>query len=396
MKYFSHLNTAVQLLQQYNGKLPFGIFIKQYFSQYKKYGSKDRKNISQLCYAYFRLGKALPELPVEERILTGLFFCSNEPNELLQHLKPEWNEKTSLSSEEKCSMLNTQCSLRDIFPWKEELSDGIDHEQFCASFLAQPDLFLRLRPGKEQTVKTKLQQARIVFREVNGSCLALPNASKADAVIDIDKEAVIQDYSSQRIGELMNLIRNSSLLNASESGAPTSVSIWDACAASGGKSILAYDIFRHIDLTVSDVRESILVNLQKRFAAAGIKQYHPLIADLSTPSLNIGNSTFDIIITDVPCSGSGTWSRTPEQLYYFDPKEINWYSALQKKIVHNVIPHLKPGSWLLYCTCSVFKKENEEMVKMITTDYHLQLHTIKMLKGYNQKADTLFAALFSA
>jgi 16S rRNA (cytosine967-C5)-methyltransferase len=383
MKYFSHLNTAVQLLQQYNGKLPFGIFIKQYFSQHKKYGSRDRKNISQLCYAYFRLGKALPDLPVEERILTGLFFCSNEPNELLQHLKPEWNAMAGLLLRDKID--HSLLTIHDIFPWQEALSEGIDHEQFCASFLVQPDLFLRLRPGKEQTVKTKLQQAGIVFREVSSSCLALPNASKADAVIEIDKEAVIQDYSSQRIGELLNLIRTS-----------TSPGIWDACAASGGKSILAYDIFRHIDLTVSDVRESILVNLEKRFAAAGIKQYHPFIADLSTSTLNIGNSTFDIIITDVPCSGSGTWSRTPEQLYYFDPKEIDRYSSLQKKIVHNVIPHLKPGGWLLYCTCSVFKKENEEMVKTITNDYHLQLHTMKLLKGYTQKADTLFAALFSA
>jgi 16S rRNA (cytosine967-C5)-methyltransferase len=105
MKYFSHLNTAVQLLQQYNGTQPFGSFIKQYFSQHKKYGSKDRKNISHLCYAFFRLGKALPQLPQEERILTALFLCSNEPNELLQNLKPAWNNNTRLAFNEKVQLL---------------------------------------------------------------------------------------------------------------------------------------------------------------------------------------------------------------------------------------------------------------------------------------------------
>jgi 16S rRNA (cytosine967-C5)-methyltransferase len=394
MKYFSHLNTAVQLLQQYSGKLPFGIFIKQYFSGHKKYGSKDRKNISQLCYSYFRLGKALQHLSVEEQILTGLFLCSNDPNELLQHLKPEWNEVVHLSLKEKFSILNSPSSILNVFPWKDELSEGIDHEQFCASFFIQPNLFLRVRPGKEQVVTSKLEQAGISFSEISNSCLALPNASKVDAVIEIDKEAVVQDYSSQRIGEFIEFIGTSTPAFAkATAGKP--LRIWDACAASGGKSILAHDLLSPIDLTVSDVRESILVNLKKRFAAAGIKHYHQLIADLSTSTLSIQRASFDIIITDIPCSGSGTWSRTPEQLHYFNATEIDRYSALQKKIVQNVIPHIKPGGWLLYCTCSVFKKENEEMVQFLTNEHHLKLHKSELLKGYDQKADTLFAALFT-
>src|SRR5437588_12163657 len=121
MKYFSHLNTAVQLLQQYNGKAPFGIFIKQYFSAHKKHGSKDRKNISHLCYCGFRTGKALQHLSIEEQIQTGLFLCSNEPNEILQHLKPEWNEMVHLSLKEKFSILNIPSSLFNVFPWKDEL-----------------------------------------------------------------------------------------------------------------------------------------------------------------------------------------------------------------------------------------------------------------------------------
>jgi 16S rRNA (cytosine967-C5)-methyltransferase len=392
MKYFSHMNTAVQLLQQYNGSLPFGSFIKQFFSQHKKYGSKDRKNISQLCYAFFRLGKALPQLPTEERILTGLFLCSPEPNELLQHLRPHWNDKAVMPVAEKVQLLKTDHSpltIHDLFPWAAELSEGMAYEPFCASFLTQPDLFLRLRPGREAMVKNKLQQAGISFHEINSACLALPNASKIDTVIATDREAVIQDHSSQRIGELMEFIR------ASTAPAPSApLRVWDACAASGGKSILAQDIFQRIDLTVSDVRKSILINLEKRFAAAGIKNYHSFIADLSTSTFNIQHSTFDIIITDVPCSGSGTWSRTPEQLYYFDPKEIDRYSALQKKIVQQAISNLKPGGFLLYCTCSVFKKENEEVVQYIREQHSLPLLKKALFTGYDQKADTLFGAVF--
>ena len=399
MKYFSHLNTAVQLLQQYNGSQPFGSFIKQFFSQHKKYGSKDRKNISHLCYAFFRLGKALSQLPTEERILTGLFLCSPEPNELLLHLRPDWNDKAHLPISEKAQLV--ALNVHDLFPWAAELSEGMAYEPFCASFLTQPDLFLRLRPGKEAVVKNKLQQAGISFLQINPSCLALPNATKIDTVIEADREAVIQDLSSQRIGELMELIRasQSTSTSPSASGSVPSTAlrtfrVWDACAASGGKSILANDIFPRIDLTVSDVRKSILINLEKRFATADIKHYHSFIADLSTSTFNIQNSLFDIIITDVPCSGSGTWSRTPEQLYYFDPLQIDRYSNLQKKIVNQAIQHLKPGGFLLYCTCSVFKKENEEVVQYIQEQHSLSLLKSALLTGYDQKADTLFGTVF--
>ena len=382
MKYFSHLNTAVQLLQQYNGAQPFGSFIKQHFSQHKKYGSKDRKSISHLCYAFFRLGKALPQLPAEERILTGLFLCSHEPNELLQYLKPEWNDQTHLPLADKVQLTTHPFTLNELFPWQEELSNDINYDSFCSSFLTQPDLYLRIRPGKEAAVKSKLQQAGIIFQELNPSCLALPNASKVDAIIEIDHEAVIQDYNSQRIGELMQGI---------DLKKPR---IWDACAASGGKSILAFDIFKQPDLTVSDIRQSILFNLEKRFTTSGIKSYNSFVGDLSSPTFNHRNSAFDIIITDVPCSGSGTWSRTPEQLYYFEPKQIDKYSDLQKKIVSNAIPYLKPGGFLLYCTCSVFKKENEEVVAFIQQQHSLQLKQSALLTGYTMKADTLFGALF--
>lgn len=366
MKYFSHLNTAVQLLQQYDGKQPFAHFLKQYFKANKKYGSKDRKNISQLCYAYFRLGKALPALAIEERILTGLQVCSPKPEELLQYLQPAQNASFNIT---------------DIFPWQDALSDGIDHPAFCNSFLIQPDLFIRIRPGAAQSVKSKLQQAGMPFKEISPTCLALPNASKADAVIALDKEAVIQDHSSQRIGEFLKQINS-----------PRRV--WDACAASGGKSILAYDLLKPIDLTVSDLRQSILINLEKRFATAGIQRYHSFIADLSAGPVNA--PPFDLIIADVPCSGSGTWSRTPEQLFYFEREAIDRYSDLQKKILHNIIPRLKPGGHLLYITCSVFKKENETIADYFRQQHGLQLQKMELLKGYEIKADTMFAALFTA
>jgi 16S rRNA (cytosine967-C5)-methyltransferase len=104
--------------------------------------------------------------------------------------------------------------------------------------------------------------------------------------------------------------------------------------------------------------------------------------------------TYDLVICDAPCSGSGTWGRTPEQLFFFSIDKLNHYSSLQKKIVSNAVKGLKKGSCLLYITCSVFIAENEEVVNFIQKQFALQLVNQQYYVGYDKKADTLFAALF--
>ena len=330
---------------------------------------------------------------MEERILIALFLCLHQPDEVLQELKPEWNEKIALPFDGKLSLISYKFSMQEIFPWQDELSEGIEKEEFTVSHLEQPDLFLRLRPGKENTVKQKLTKEGIAFKPITESCIAISNSSKVDELIILDKEAVVQDYSSQRVGEFIDVV-NKELVNPElvRRGPSDEFRVWDCCAASGGKSIMAKDILGDIDLMVSDIRESIMHNLENRFQQAGIKNYESFVADLSKP-LNISLSTFNLIIADVPCTGSGTWSRTPEQLYYFNEIKTDEYPALQKKIVATVITQLEPGGYLLYITCSVFKKENEDIVDFIKEKFHLQQVKMELIQGYDKKADTMFVAL---
>ncbi|HEY0677061.1 MAG TPA: Fmu (Sun) domain-containing protein, partial [Chitinophagaceae bacterium] len=186
MKHFSHLNTAIQLIQHYRGEMPFSIYLKSFFSKHKKHGSKDRKRIGHLCYSFFRLGKSLQTHSIEEKILIGSFLCGRQNDDLLQQLKPNWNANINSTIDEKISLLlqeNISFSPAGIFPWKDALSYGIDHEQFSRSFLTQPDLFLRIRPGHEKTVRQKLGDAGMMFSEISHFTIALPNASKIDSVL---------------------------------------------------------------------------------------------------------------------------------------------------------------------------------------------------------------------
>lgn len=382
-RYHSYINTAIGILKEYNGGEPFPLYLKKFFSLHKKAGSKDRKQIAQLCYAYFRTGYLLGRSADEAILLKAVFLCSSQPDPLLENLQPELNSRTGLSVAEKFEWLNIQQPVEALFPWHTELSDTVNPANFAASLLSQPDVFIRVRPGKIKGIKEKLIREQLPFREPATDCIAFPPAVKLDTLFTPDRDAVIQDFSSQRVGDFFR-----------ELPVPESPAVWDACAASGGKSIMATDILGPLQLTVSDIRFSILRNLEKRFQVAGIKDYRLLEADLSVNDPLPEAESFDMVIADVPCSGSGTWGRNPEQLYYYDPAKTATYSRLQQQIVSALVPHIRKGGWLLYITCSVFRQENENNITFITERFpELQVEKQQLIDGTSARADFMFACL---
>jgi 16S rRNA (cytosine967-C5)-methyltransferase len=383
-RYYSYLNSSIQILDAYKGQEPFSIFLKKYFSANKKFGSSDRKVISNLCYCYFRTGHAFKDPSTENKLVFSLFLCSANHDPLLEVINPGLNEKVQLPIQDKIKILQNDFNLEDIFPWVSYLCNEIEIESFILSHLVQPSLFIRARPGNSEKVGRKLTASEIPFQKHGNDCFQLSNSTKLEELFDINKEVVIQDLNSQRIGEMLTKI---------DRGADTDLKVWDCCAASGGKSILAIDILKKVDLTVSDIRPSILSNLIKRFAEAGIKNYKSFIADLTKQVKEVPDQFADLVIADVPCSGSGTWSRTPEQLFYFNEEKIVEFSSLQQSIISHVIPHLKTGGYLLYITCSVFKQENEDNAQWISENFPLELIEQQFFKGYEKQADSLYAAL---
>jgi 16S rRNA (cytosine967-C5)-methyltransferase len=411
MIFDNQLRHAAAIIASYQGESPLHGWLKNFFREHKQMGSKDRRQLSQLVYGFYRLGHAVKGIPVEERILTGLFLCHEDNNNLLKHFKPEWDRHIDLPVGKKialCRASGIDFRPTEIFPWKEELSEGIDHETLCLSFLRQPDLFLRIRPGHEQEVLAKIaerlpqdpqtahSQPPAAYGFIPPSTLRFPNGFAVEDLFTPDKEVVIQDYSSQRISPFLQLSKDPSVTPVTGSGR---LSFWDACAASGGKSILVHDLNPDAKLTVSDIRDSILNNLRKRFRQAGITHYHSFTVDLTTAqpqhvSLKDMGARYDAILADVPCSGSGTWSRTPEELYFFDPSKINTYRERQQKIISQLVPRMVKEASLIYCTCSVFKKENEEMTAFIRQSFGLKTDRQEMITGYSEKADSMFAARF--
>lgn len=394
MKYIhKHIASAASIIAAYNGEMPLSNYLKQFFAANKKYGSKDRKFIAHFCFLYYRLAGACSNLSVKETIKLAIFLSSDEASNYADLFSSEWQPLLSETFQNKLAFIaqiHPSVNIGLCFPLVNELSVGIDATAFSLSHLVQPDVFLRIRPKQQEKVLRKLTTANIAYQLVNDSCLSLQNNSKIEEVLQIDREVLVQDYSSQRVAEFLNVIIKSQISNSK-----SPIHVWDCCAASGGKSILAADVLGNIRLTVSDIRTTIIQNLKNRLAKAGVPIYNVFVADIANAKFQIPNSKFNLIICDAPCGGSGTWGRTPEQLYFFKQNDITKYVQLQQQITINALKYLAPNGYFLYITCSVFKQENEQMIDFILQQ-NPQLTVVKqeLLIGYDKKADTMFAALF--
>ena len=92
MRVYSWINTASQIITSYNGDIPFAHYLKQFFASNKKYGSRDRKLISHLCYSYFRLGNAFDEKPIDERLLIAQYLVSDTRTDFTELFPGTWSQ----------------------------------------------------------------------------------------------------------------------------------------------------------------------------------------------------------------------------------------------------------------------------------------------------------------
>jgi 16S rRNA (cytosine967-C5)-methyltransferase len=436
MKFDNQLRYAVQIIDTYRGETPLHAWLKDFFRVHPQMGSRDRRIVSTMVYGHYRLGHSVKTHSPEKRIIAGLFLAQDQPLELLNYFNADLDAKVSLPLAEKIAYYQTtpdgtDFRPEDIFPWKDQLSPDIDHLSFCLSFLRQPDLFLRIRPGHETAVRQKLTQAGITLANapdplhqatpafIPPATLRLPNGFKVEEHFTPDREIVVQDYNSQRVAEFLQTANTpdaprpantpdnpgagstpdspgaGSTPDSPSPANPTPEFFWDACAGSGGKSILAHDRYPKMELFVSDIRDTILRNLRSRFKTADIKKYHAFLVDLAKQAPPASAAGADLVLIDAPCTGSGTWGRTPEDAWFFDAGKIRRYSEVQKSILSNIAPQLSPDASLVYCTCSVFKKENEEITAFIRDTLGLKEQARENLKGYDMRADTLFATRFT-
>ena len=131
----------------------------------------------------------------------------------------------------------------------------------------------------------------------------------------------------------------------------------DYCAGAGGKTLaLAAAMHGQGTLVAHDLTHARMKPLVHRAERAGADSLIRLFAAEDDAALSA--DAFDRVLVDAPCSGTGTWRR---QLR-LKPHELGKYCAAQQDILHEAAPHVAPGGWLVYVTCSLLPSENRDQV----------------------------------
>jgi 16S rRNA (cytosine967-C5)-methyltransferase len=144
--------------------------------------------------------------------------------------------------------------------------------------------------------------------------------------------------------------------------------ILDCCAAPGGKTLVLAARHPQAKIIAADLSPKRLASMQRRIERDGVTNVETVLADLTTPQRSGPfEKPFDLILCDVPCSGTGTLARNPEIRQTLRPEDLPRQAQRQRAILAAALPLLAPGGRIVYSTCSLEIEENEDIVRAATS-----------------------------
>lgn len=219
--------------------------------------------------------------------------------------------------------------------------------------LNQPtDVVLRVNKLKTNT-SNLINSLRIEGLEVE-ELIDFPDALILKNRVDLNQ---IKSFKSG----LFEVQDAASQLVAPFTKAKSGMTVIDACAGAGGKTLhLAAQMNNSGRILSLDVEKSKLAELENRCQRAGCRNVSThLVHD---QQINELRNQADILLIDAPCSGLGVLRRKPDTKWKMNPERIEELKELQEKILDEYKVMLKPGGSLVYVTCSILTSENEDQI----------------------------------
>ncbi len=162
----------------------------------------------------------------------------------------------------------------------------------------------------------------------------------------------IQDEGSQLVAEI-----------AAAAGTSTT-RVLDACAAPGGKTAILAELLPTAELVAADVSAVRLKTMQRLLPAELASRIQLEQADARDfPSSGPFLKPFDLVLCDVPCSGTGTLARNPEIRLRLRPEQLAQFAQNQLQILRSCWQRVATGGILVYSTCSLEPEENESIIQ---------------------------------
>ena len=343
--------------------------IEQALKSHPKWGSRDRKFFAESVYHCIRHRRVL-SYALKNNTSDGDLDAFSEGDWIglwylgFYHLSgsfPQVPPEIDFRPDESIlHRLRNPPRVRIAESFSDEFSDyaesvfGESWPRLAQALNKTNDVYLRVN-------RLKIQTEELISKLESEGCMVDPVTGVPEAVrLRVRKNVFslpsfksgyfeVQDAGSQQIAPLLD--------------ARPGHRVCDACAGAGGKSLHLAALMQNRGRILSmDVHEWKLEELKKRARRNGVDIIETRLIQSSKTIKRLDRS-FDRVLLDVPCSGSGVIRRNPDAKWKFKKTDLDRLLSLQKEILFSYSCMVKPGGVVVYATCSLFPDENEKQIR---------------------------------
>lgn len=346
----ARLSAAIAILDRILGGTPAEQALVNWARASRFAGSGDRNAIRDLVFDALRCRRSHAVLGGGETgrglILGGLRAAGVDPAPLFTG---EGHAPAPIGPED-AGAAPTGAAALDLPDWifpqlQQDLGD--DLAPIAAAMRHRAPVFLRVNRARStrEAVQAELAAEGVETRPhplAETALEVMTNPRKVQTLAAFTEGRVeLQDAASQAVVEALPLTEGMRVL--------------DYCAGGGGKT-LAMAGRAKLRLFAHDADPRRMRDLPARATRAGVRVTLSQSADLDR------QAPFDLVLTDVPCSGSGSWRRAPEGKWLITPEKLENLLKIQSDILDRAAGLVRAGGWLGYATCSLLTAENRGQI----------------------------------
>ncbi len=376
------VSCVLELLKSFDhGSKIASKLIQNYFRSNKNIGSKDRKFISNCFWNIIKHRNKINwhlknhniKANFERQIILELFFLNVDYKNDLQKIKNIFflnNKLNKIFKNDNLKFLEylnfenfinsemPECVLYELpdFLLKSiKRNFKLDWKNVALSLNEEAFVDLRVNMLKNKTRDDVLNS----LKKINVPCKICkysPVGIRLLKRFPINGNKLFKSGNIEIQGEASQL---SALILCAKPG----MQVADICAGAGGKSLMLADIMENKGRILSlDINQKRLKQASLRFKRAGVHNVETRLVDINWSTKGL-EKKFDLVFIDAPCSGIGTWSRSPDSRFYFNKKKLAELINIQSELLSKGSIMVAPGGRLAYITCSILPEEGVDQIE---------------------------------
>lgn len=259
------------------------------------------------------------------------------------------------------------CSTNMPLPVRLEVQDWfLDHipdaEKELEAMLGQAPIVLRANGNRDK-----------IFKQLQEEGLNVSLCERSPLGIVLNEYTNLKDSKAFKKGLIEVQDEGAQLLSLA-TGIKANDDVFDFCAGAGGKSLIFAQMMQNRGfIQAYDASYKRLSELSKRAWRANVSIIKPVF------KLPEAHKKFDYVVVDAPCSGTGTWRRSPDLRWTLTEKQLHNITLKQAEILSVAQEYVKNGHFLVYITCSLTYDENENQVENFVQEFP-SFHIVKSFR----------------